>query len=532
MNYAIVFRLLGYVLMIEGALLLLPAAASLVYGEWMVLGVFLLTAAVSAGIGYALHTIKPRSKVFYMREGFAATSLCWVFISVMGAVPFVLTGCIPNPVDALFETVSGFTTTGASILPEVESLPKGILFWRSFTHWIGGMGVLVFLLSLLPLTGGSHVNLMKAESPGPQVDKLVPKVQSTAKILYGIYFCPYRAGAGVPADWPNAPVRSYAHRFLVRRAPAASGFRNDSFASFSPYIQWVVTIFMILFGVNFNAYFLLLMRKFRRAAASEEVRGYFVVIAVAVGIITANIYSMYNSFGEALRQAAFQVGSIITTTGFSSCDFDLWPTLSKEILVMLMFIGACAGSTGGGIKVSRFLILGKTLAKELKTALHPQVVAPARMDGKLLNHETIRTTNVFIAAYIFIFAASFFLISLNGFDMVTNFTAVGCYPEQHRPGLGNGRPNAELRLLCRPRKAGAHLRYVGRPSGNLPHAGTVYAGYMAAVLSLFWVRDKHKNIISEHRSLYGRSGVLFCERSCKGRWQRLEMPCVQRRIAV
>ena len=188
MNYAIVFRLLGYVLMIEGALLLLPAAASLVYGEWMVLGVFLLTAAVSAGIGYALHTIKPRSKVFYMREGFAATSLCWVFISVLGAVPFVLTGCIPNPVDALFETVSGFTATGGSILPAVEGLPNGILFWRSFTHWIGGMGVLVFLLSLLPLTGGSHVNLMKAESPGPQVDKLVPKVQSTAKILYGIYF--------------------------------------------------------------------------------------------------------------------------------------------------------------------------------------------------------------------------------------------------------------------------------------------------------------------------------------------------------
>ncbi|AXB28883.1 TrkH family potassium uptake protein [Faecalibacterium prausnitzii] len=385
MNYAIVFRLLGYVLMIEGALLLLPAAASLVYGEWMVLGVFLLTAAVSAGIGYALHTIKPRSKVFYMREGFAATSLCWVFISVMGAVPFVLTGCIPNPVDALFETVSGFTTTGASILPAVEGLPNGILFWRSFTHWIGGMGVLVFLLSLLPLTGGF-------------------------------------------------------------------GFRNDSFASFSPYIQWVVTIFMILFGVNFNAYFLLLMRKFRRAAASEEVRGYFVVIAVAVGIITANIYSMYNSFGEALRQAAFQVGSIITTTGFSSCDFDLWPTLSKEILVMLMFIGACAGSTGGGIKVSRFLILGKTLAKELKTALHPQVVAPARMDGKLLNHETIRTTNVFVAAYIFIFAASFFLISLNGFDMVTNFTAVAATLNNIGPGLEMAGPMQNFGCFADPAK--------------------------------------------------------------------------------
>ena len=355
MNYAIVFRLLGYVLMIEGALLLLPAAASLVYGEWMVLGVFLLTAAVSAGIGYALHTIKPRSKVFYMREGFAATSLCWVFISVMGAVPFVLTGCIPNPVDALFETVSGFTTTGASILPAVEGLPNGILFWRSFTHWIGGMGVLVFLLSLLPLTGGSHVNLMKAESPGPQVDKLVPKVQSTAKILYGIYFA-LTVLELVFLLIGRMPLFEAMLTAFGTAGTGGFGFRNDSFASFSPYIQWVVTIFMILFGVNFNAYFLLLMRKFRRAAASEEVRGYFVVIVVAVGIITANIYSMYNSFGEALRQAAFQVGSIITTTGFSSCDFDLWPTLSKEILVMLMFIGACAGSTGGGIKVTTLFV--------------------------------------------------------------------------------------------------------------------------------------------------------------------------------
>ena len=416
MNYAIVFRLLGYVLMIEGALLLLPAAASLVYGEWMVLGVFLLTAAVSTGIGYALHTIKPRSKVFYMREGFAATSLCWVFISVIGAVPFVLTGCIPNPVDALFET-----------------------------------GVLVFLLSLLPLTGGSHVNLMKAESPGPQVDKLVPKVQSTAKILYGIYFALTMLEL-VFLLIGRMPLFEAMLTAFGTAGTGGFGFRNDSFASFSPYIQWVVTIFMILFGVNFNAYFLLLMRKFRRAAASEEVRGYFVVIAVAVGIITANIYSMYNSFGEALRQAAFQVGSIITTTGFSSCDFDLWPTLSKEILVMLMFIGACAGSTGGGIKVSRFLILGKTLAKELKTALHPQVVAPARMDGKLLNHETIRTTNVFVAAYIFIFAASFFLISLNGFDMVTNFTAVAATLNNIGPGLEMAGPMQNFGCFADPAK--------------------------------------------------------------------------------
>ena len=450
MNYAIVFRLLGYVLMIEGALLLLPAATSWLYGEWFVLGVFLVTAAVSAAIGWVLQRIKPRSKVFYMREGFAATSLCWILISIVGAVPFVATGCIPNPVDALFETVSGFTTTGASILPAVEDLPKGILLWRSFTHWIGGMGVLVFLLSLLPLTGGSHVNLMKAESPGPQVDKLVPKVQSTAKILYGIYFA-LTVLEFVFLLLGGMPVFESLLTAFGTAGTGGFGFRNDSFGSFSPYIQWVVTIFMILFGVNFNAYFLLLMRKFSRVI-SEEVRGYFVVIAVAVGIITANIYSIYNSFGEALRQAAFQVGSIITTTGFSSCDFDLWPTLSKEVLVMLMFIGACAGSTGGGIKVSRFLILGKTLGKELKQALHPQVVAPARMDGKLLNHETIRTTNVFIAAYIFIFAASFFLISLDGFDMVTNFTAIAATLNNIGPGLNQVGPMMNFGGFTNPAK--------------------------------------------------------------------------------
>ena len=451
MNYAIVLRLLSYILLTEGALLLLPAAASLCYGEWFVMGVFLFTAALSAALGALLHRIKTKSQIFYMREGFATTALCWLLISVVGAVPFVLTGCIPNPVDALFETVSGFTTTGASILPGVEDLPKGILFWRSFTHWVGGMGVLVFLLSLLPLTGGSHVNLMKAESPGPQVDKLVPKVQSTAKILYGIYFG-LTVIEFVFLLFGGMPVFESLLTAFGTAGTGGFGFRNDSFGSFSPYIQWVVTIFMILFGVNFNAYFLLLMRRFRRAAASEEVRAYFLIIAVAVGIITCNIYSMYNGLGEALRQAAFQVGSIITTTGFSSCDFDLWPTLSKEVLVVLMFIGACAGSTGGGMKVSRLLILAKTLAKELKTALHPQVVAPARMDGKLLNHETIRTTNVFMGAYFFIFVVSFLLISLDGFDMVTNFTAIAATLNNIGPGLAQVGPMMNFGSFTNPAK--------------------------------------------------------------------------------
>ena len=451
MNYAIVFRLLSYILLCESALLMLPAATSAIYSEWSVLGAFLITAALCVVFGLLLRLAKPTSKVFYMREGFATTALSWIVISIMGAVPFVLTGCIPDPIDALFETVSGFTTTGASILPAVEGLPRGILLWRSFTHWIGGMGVLVFLLTLLPLTGGSHVNLMKAESPGPQVDKLVPKVQSTAKLLYGIYLALTLAQL-VFLMAGGMPLFESLLTAFGTAGTGGFGFKNDSFAQFSPYIQWVVTIFMILFGVNFNFYFLLLLRRFRRAVSSEEVRAYLGIILVSIGIITLNIRSMYSGLGEALRHAAFQVGSIITTTGFSSCDFDLWPTLSKQLLVLLMFVGACAGSTGGGVKVSRILIFRKTVGKELKQAMHPQVVAPVRMDGKLLSHETIRTTNVYLCAYLFILVASIMLISLDGFDMVTNFTAVAATLNNIGPGLSQVGPMMNFAGFSNPAK--------------------------------------------------------------------------------
>lgn len=451
MNYAIVFRLLSYILLCESALLMLPAATSAIYSEWSVLGAFLITAALCVVFGLLLRLAKPTSKVFYMREGFATTALSWIVISIMGAVPFVLTGCIPDPIDALFETVSGFTTTGASILPAVEGLPRGILLWRSFTHWIGGMGVLVFLLTLLPLTGGSHVNLMKAESPGPQVDKLVPKVQSTAKLLYGIYLALTLAQL-VFLMAGGMPLFDSLLTAFGTAGTGGFGFKNDSFAQFSPYIQWVVTIFMILFGVNFNFYFLLLLRRFRRAVSSEEVRAYLGIILVSIGIITLNIRSMYSGLGEALRHAAFQVGSIITTTGFSSCDFDLWPTLSKQLLVLLMFVGACAGSTGGGMKVSRILIFRKTVGKELKQAMHPQVVAPVRMDGKLLSHETIRTTNVYLCAYLFILVASIMLISLDGFDMVTNFTAVAATLNNIGPGLSQVGPMMNFAGFSNPAK--------------------------------------------------------------------------------
>ena len=449
MNFRMIGQVVGRVLCIEAALMLLPMIAALVYDESPV--PFLITIAVTGGIGLVMWRVRAKSGGMTARDGFLIVGLSWIAMSLFGALLFVLTGDIPNYIDALFETISGLTTTGASVVTSPESMTRGGMFWRLFTHWIGGMGVLVFLLSLLPLTGGSHVNLMKAESPGPQVDKLVPKVQSTAKILYGIYFG-LTVIEFVFLLFGGMPVFEALLTSFGTAGTGGFGFRNDSFASMSPYVQWVVTIFMILFGVNFNAYFLLLMRRFRRAAASEEVRAYFVIIGVAVVIITANIYSMYNGLGEALRHAAFQVGSIITTTGFSSCDFDLWPTLSKEILVMLMFVGACAGSTGGGIKVSRLLLMGKTVGKELKQALHPQVVAPVRMDGKVVNHETIRATNVYVAAYIFIFAASFFLISLDGFDMVTNFTAIAATLNNIGPGLAQVGPMMNFGSYSNPAK--------------------------------------------------------------------------------
>lgn len=434
MNYAIVFRLLGYILMIEGALLLLPAAASLIYGEWMVLAVFLLTAAVSAGIGFALRAIKPRSKVFYMREGFAATALSWIVISVVGAVPFVLTGCIPNPVDALFETVSGFTTTGASILPEVESLPKGILFWRSFTHWIGGMGVFVFIMAILPMMGGSTMNLMRAESPGPSVSKLVPRVRDTAKILYGLYMAITVLGV-IMLCLCGMPLFDSLCTTFGSVGTGGFGVKNSSIGGYSPLIQNAVTILMILSGVNYTVYFCLLSRQFKEAFSIEEVRWYFLIIFASALTIAWNIRPLYATLGETLRHSFFQVGTIITTTGFATTDFNMWPQLSKTILLLLMMIGACAGSTGGGIKVSRVLILFKAIRKELSMMIHPRMVKKIKMDGHNLSHETLRSTNVYMTAYFIVLFVSLLIVSLDEYDLTTNFTAVLATLNNIGPGL-------------------------------------------------------------------------------------------------
>ncbi len=445
MNYGIVSYIIGYVLKFEAAFMLLPCVTAVVYQEpsgW---------AFVAAGLlcllfGALLTRKKPENKIFYVKEGFVSVALSWIVLSIMGSLPFLFSGSITNVIDALFETVSGFTTTGASILPDVESLPKCILIWRSFTHWIGGMGVLVFMLSFLHMAGGSHMNLMKAESPGPSVSKLVPKVQSTAKILYGIYVVLtileifFLLAGGMPLF--DTLCTSFG-----TAGTGGFGIKNDSMAGYSVYLQVVVTIFMILFGINFNAYYLILVGKFKQAFSIEEIRCYLGIIVVSTLVIAFNIQGICSGFGEALQQSAFQVGSIITTTGFATTDFNLWPEVSRTILVLLMFVGACAGSTGGGIKVSRLLILIKTINKEFHTLLHPRSVKKLKMDSTCVEHEVVRATNVFFIAYVLIFAFSVLLVGFDNHDLITNFTSVAATLNNIGPGLELAGPTQNFSLF-------------------------------------------------------------------------------------
>ena len=434
MNYAIVLRLLSYILYCEAALLLLPAMASLIYGEWMVLGVFLLTAALSAVAGALLHRIKPKSQIFYMREGFATTALCWLLISVVGAVPFVLTGCIPNPVDALFETVSGFTTTGASILPGVEDLPKGILFWRSFTHWVGGMGVLVFITMLSGSTDRS-MNILKAEMPGPVKGKLTPRTRDTARVLYLLYFLITAVLVGMLLLGGMPLFDSLVHAFGTV-GTGGFGIRADSIASYSPYIQGVITVFMILCGINFNLYYLLLLRQWRAALRSDELWTYLGLAVVATGVITLDLRGVYGGLGTCLRQAAFQVSSVLTTTGYATADFDLWPGLSRAILFALLFIGGCAGSTAGGLKVSRAMILLRTIRREVNRLVHPRRVTAVRCDGKALSSEVQRGVSIYFALYCLCILITFLCLSGEPFSLETNLSAVVSCFNNVGPGLG------------------------------------------------------------------------------------------------
>lgn len=433
MNYRIIAYIVGWVFNLQAIFMVLPILTAVIYGEKDIFA-FFAAIVVCLVLGLPLTRKKPSNKVFYIKDGCVAVALSWIVLSITGAIPFVLSGAIPHPIDAIFETVSGFTTTGASILAEVESLPRSILFWRSFTHWIGGMGVLVFLLSLLPLAGGYHMNLMRAESPGPSVSKLVPKVQSTAKILYSIYLgmtvlqIIFLLLGGIPL---------FDTLCITFGSAGTGGFgiKNDSLGSYSTYCQVVTTIFIILFGVNFSAYYLILTKKFKAAFHIEEIRYYFGIILAAIILIAINTRHMFSGFAQAFQQSAFQVGSIITTTGYSTTDFNQWPALSKTILVLLMFLGACAGSTGGGIKVSRIVLLLKAARKEFQLYLHPNAVKKIKMDQKTVSHETLRSTNIFLSVYLIIFCGSILLISLDNFDLITNFTAVAATLNNIGPGL-------------------------------------------------------------------------------------------------
>lgn len=433
MNYRMILYVIGWVMNFEAAFMLPACVTALVYREQE--GITLLaTALVSLLVGLIIIRKRPKNLVMYAKEGFVTVALCWIVLSMIGAVPFTISGAIPSYIDAVFETVSGFTTTGSSILPEVESMPKCLLFWRSFTHWVGGMGVLVFVMAVLPLAGGTNMYMMKAESPGPSVGKLVPRVKRTAVILYGMYVALSLLQL-VFLLAGRMPLFDALVTMFGTAGTGGFGIKNDSMASYSPYLQWVVTIFMILFGVNFNIYYLLLKKKWRSAATSTEVRAYFIIIFSSIMLITVNVLELFPDPFTALRHAAFQVGSIITTTGFGTTDFNLWPSFSKTILVLLMFIGACAGSTGGGVKVSRVVILFKSIQKELDVIVHPHNVKKLKMDGRLVEHSVIRSVNVFIASYIMIFAFSVLLISIDNFDMTTNFTAVAATINNIGPGL-------------------------------------------------------------------------------------------------
>lgn len=433
MNIRLIINVLGWTLILEAVCMTLPMFCALCYGE-KELWTFLLCSAICLAAGLLLKCIKPQNRRMYAKEGLAAVSLSWIFMSIFGSFPFVFSNSIPSFTDALFETVSGFTTTGATILKNVEALPKCMLFWRSFTHWIGGMGVLVFLVSMLRLSGGNNLYLLKAESTGPSVGKLVPKVQSTAKILYGIYtFLTLLQMVLLLLGG-----MSFFDAITTAMGTAGTGgfgIKNDSMAGYSSYIQNVVTVFMLIFGVDFSVYYLILIRKFSTAFRSEELKWYLGIVAAAIVLICINVSGMFNSVFEALKHSAFQVASIITTTGYATTDFDLWPEFSKTILVILMFIGACAGSTGGGMKVSRIVIAFKTIIKELKITAHPKSTHKITMNKRMVEHETIRSINVYIIAYFAIFGLSLLIVSLDNFNFTSNFTAIAATINNVGPGL-------------------------------------------------------------------------------------------------
>ena len=449
MNFRMIKYILGWILVFETLFLLIPLITAIVYGESCITAV-LLSIAVCLAAGGLLILRKPQNTALYSREGFVIVSMSWIVLSLFGALPFVFSGAIPDYVDALFETVSGFTTTGASILSEVESMPKAILMWRSFTHWVGGMGVLVFIMAFIPLSGGQNIHIMKAESPGPSVSKLVPKVKTTALILYSIYFV-LTLSEFVLLLFGGMSVFEALNTALATAGTGGFGIKNDSIGGYSPYIQIVVTVFMVMFAINFSSYYFIISGKLKEAF-NTEVRIFLIIVFSAITMITLNVRGYFDSIGDAVRNVSFTVASIISTTGFSTVDFDVWPELSRTILVLLMMVGGCAGSTGGGIKVTRIIILVKGLAKELEVMIHPKQRKKISVDAKPIEHEVVRSVNSYMVCYVLLFAASAALISIDGHDLITNFTAVCATVNNIGPGLELVGPTRNFALFSAPSK--------------------------------------------------------------------------------
>ncbi|MBQ2877173.1 MAG: TrkH family potassium uptake protein [Clostridia bacterium] len=445
MNYSMIKYTLGWLLMFMGVFFTVPLITAAIYWEPAFFS-FLIMIAISVGLGLLMTLKKPKNSTLYAKEGFVIVSASWILLSLFGALAFILSGATTSFVDALFESASGFTTTGASIFGDVESLPRSVLMWRSFSHWIGGMGVLVFIMAFLPLSGGQNMHIMRAESPGPEVSKLVPRVKKTALILYVIYFMLTFIMFALLLFF-DMDVFEAINTAFSTAGTGGFGFRNDSCASFTAAQQIVITVFMLLFSINFNSYYLVLRLKFKDALNSE-VRAFLLIVAVAVGIITAdlwiNLTTEFDSVWEALRHAAFTVSSLISTTGFSTVDFNLWPALSQTMLVIVMFIGACAGSTGGGIKVSRILILFKGMSRELRTIVHPRQVKKITIDGKPVDREVTRSVNAYITTFIVVFTLSLLAISFEEKDLITNFTAVTATINNVGPGLGGVGPTSNF----------------------------------------------------------------------------------------
>lgn len=426
-------NILGWVLNFEAMCMVLPLICSLVYGERYVY-VYVLCMAICLFVGLLLTYRSPKNKSMYAKEGFITVSLSWIVISIFGALPFVISGFIPNYIDALFETVSGFTTTGATILKDVEVLPKSLLFWRSFTHWIGGMGVLVFLVAILPLSGGNNLYLIRAESTGPSVGKLVPKIMSSAKILYGLYLILTVLEIIV---LKIGKLGMFETLTLTFGTAGTGGFaiKNTGLADYSPYVQNTIAIFMFLFGIDFSLLYLVFLGKIKTVVKSDEFRFYVGIVVFSTAVICYNCIGIFGNFWVSLRHSFFQVVSIITTTGYSTTDYNNWNELSKTILVLLMFSGACAGSTSGGIKLSRILILLKSIIKEVKIAVYPKRVYKTTMNGVLVEHETVRAVNVFLVCYIAIFVVTMLIVSVDNFGFATNFTSILATLSNIGPGL-------------------------------------------------------------------------------------------------